>query len=228
MRAGGLGRRNRRPCAPRNRTHADAHRRPRSVGRLCPHRGGGRLAQAGADLHLGRPFVLSVPRREPARHARLGAPAPASGVPQGGHRTLLRQAGGRRADSDGLPNRGGIPETFAQEEDRALYQPLRAAAGDPFFGARGAVAGTRRAAYRLVAESRPLFRPAPEPLEVAAFAVVADLRGPLYPELRAAVSGSDARKCRGLRDAAPRTRRAEVRDTGGQRCRRAVPRGGGT
>lgn len=81
------------------------------------------------------PFVLSVPRREPARHARLGAPAPASGVPQGGHRTLLRQAGGRRADSDGLPNRGGIPETFAQEEDRALYQPLRAAAGDPFFGA---------------------------------------------------------------------------------------------
>lgn len=61
--------------------------------------------------------------------------AHAAGVPQGGHRTLFRQAGGRRADSDGLPNRGGIPETFAQEEDRALYQPLRAAAGDPFFGA---------------------------------------------------------------------------------------------
>ena len=62
---------------------------------------------------------------------------------------------------------------------------------------------------------------------MAAFGALADLRGPLYAKLCLAVPGSDARKRRGVRAAAARTRRAEIRSAGRQRRRRAVCGGGG-
>ena len=100
------------------------------------------------------------------------------------------------ADPDGLPHRCRVQETAAQEEGRALRQPFAAAARRPPVLARSSHAGALRAPYRAVAEPRTLFRPACEPLEMAAFAAVDDLRRPLYPELCAALPGADARKMR--------------------------------
>ena len=120
-------------------------------------------------------------RAEPAGHVRLGACRPAAGVPQG-LETIFQQARSAGADPDGLPHRCRVQETAAQEEGRALRQPFAAAARRPPVLARSSRRALR-APYRAVAEPRTLFRPACEPLEMAAFAAVDDLRRPLYPEL---------------------------------------------
>ena len=188
----GPGGRNRRRDAPANRQRADPHHGARGGRQLGADSARQVVAQPRAALRLGGVIVLSLPRGEPAGHARLGARSPAGRVPQGADRDLHRPPRGRRTDPDGLPQRCGAAQADRQTAGRPLRQSLRTAAGHPPVGRRNPRTGAFGPAHRPVAKPRPLLRPEGEPLAVAALAAVADLRGPLHAELCAALPGPDA------------------------------------
>ena len=217
----GPGGRNRRRDAPANRQRADPHHGARGGRQLGADSARQVVAQPRAALRLGGVIVLSLPRGERAGHLRLGARAAPRILPQGAHRTLYRRAAHRGAHPAGLPHRAAPAPA---RPCGPLRQPFGAAAR---LAARpqNPLGGACRAPHRPLAEPRPLLRPARGALALAAGPLLADVRGPLYAELRAALPGPHARKCGGVRPAAPRAGLAEPRGAGRQRRRRELPRG---
>ena len=190
---------------------AHPHPRPRGGGLQDERHTGRRRRQPPDALRLDRHVLLSLPRAERGGDLRLD-PQPAARLARPSALVARDgQAPDRGVDSADLPQR---------QPGQDLHQPFGPSAGDPPVVARETDARTRGAPHSDVAEPRPLFRSGGEPLALAAFAAVGDLRRPLHAKLRAALSGADARTGGSQRAVAARTRRADRGGDRRQRCRR--------